>query len=96
MKPALSQQPATRLRQALRGDEGQRDAKEELGTWDHPHGACGVSRRQRGRQRSNKRMTGRGEVGEARSSDEPGESRRSEGALATDTLTQNLRELIDG
>ena len=94
MKPALSQQPTARLRQALRGDEGQRDAKEELGTWDHPHDACGVSRRQQWRQRSNKLTPGRGEVGEAHSSDESGESRRSEGALATDTLTQKLEGLI--
>jgi hypothetical protein len=47
-------------------------------------------------QRSNKLMSRRGEVGEAHSSEEAGESRRSEGALATDMLTQNLRELIGG
>ena len=94
MKPALSQQPTTRLRQALRGDEGQRDAKDELGTWDTPHGAHGVSRAQPTGRRSNKLTCRRGEVGEAHSSDEVGESRWSEGALATDTLTQNLKELI--
>jgi hypothetical protein len=96
MKPALSQQPTARLRWVLRGGGGQRDAKEELGTWDNPHGACGVSRMQQACQRSNKLMSRRGEVGEAHSSEEAGESRRSEGALATDMLTQNLRELIGG
>jgi hypothetical protein len=96
MKPASSQQSTAWLRWVLRGDEGQRDAKEELGTWDHPHGACGVSRRQQVSPRSNKQMRRRGEVGAVHSSDEAGESRWSEGAVATDRLTQNLRELIGG
>ena len=94
MKPALSQQPTTWLRQALWGGEGQRDAKDELGTWENPHDAGGVSRAQRACQRSNKLMRCRGEVGEAHKSDEVGESRWSEGALATDTLTPKFDGLI--
>lgn len=94
MKPALAPQPTVWRCQALRGGEGQRDAKDELGTWENPPGAGGVSRTQRAYQRINKLVGCRGEVGEVHSSVETGESRWSEGALATDTLTQNLKELI--
>lgn len=94
MKPALLQQPTAWLQRALRGGEGQRDAREMSGTWENPHGARGVSRAQQERQRINKLGRCRGEVGEAHSSDEAGESRKSEGALATDMLTQRRGELI--
>ena len=78
----------------LRGQRGQRDGTEMLGTWENLPGASGVSRAQPVVWRSNKSGDCRGEVGEAHSSNEAGESRWSEGALATDKLTQNLRELI--
>lgn len=94
MKPALWQQPTVKLPQTLRGYQGQRDGTEELGTWDHPIGARGVSRVQRACQRSNKLGCYRWEVGEAHSSDEAGESQWSEGALAPDKLTEKQGELI--
>ena len=94
MKPALSRQPTAWPRQALRGGEGQRDAKDRLGTWDPLRGACGVSRAQRAGMRINKHARRREEVGEAHSSDEAGESRWSEGALATGKRTQKWQELI--
>ena len=88
MKPVSSQHTTAWLRWVLRGDEGQRDAKDELGTWENPSGAHGVSRAQRACQRSKKLGCCRWEVGEAHSSDETGESPWSEGALVTGKLTQ--------
>ena len=76
------------LHEVLRGQREQRDGTEMLGTWENPGGVCGVSRAQRASRRINKMMSCRREVGEAHSSVEAGESRGSEGALATDKLTQ--------
>lgn len=94
VKPALLQQPTARLQQALRGIEGQRDGTVMLGTWENPGGVRGVSRAQRASHRINKMTCCRWDVGEAHSSDEVGESRWSEGALAANKLTQKRRELI--
>jgi hypothetical protein len=96
MKPASSPQATARWRWVLRGREGQRGRKEVLGTWDTPHGAGGVSRTQRASQRNHKLAGRRGEVGEAHSSDEAGESWWSEGALATGMRTQKHLDLIGG
>jgi hypothetical protein len=94
LKPALMQESTTQLHEVLRGQREQRDGTEMLGTWENPGGVCGVSRAQRVRHRINKMMRCRREVGEVHSSDEVGENRWSEGALATDMLTQKRRELI--
>lgn len=94
LKPALMQSTTAHLHGVLRGQRGQRDGTELLGTWEDLDGASGVNRRRgRGIESIRCRAAVRG-VGEARSSVEAGESRWSEGALAMDTLTQNLQELI--
>ncbi len=94
LKPVFVQASTTQLHEVLRGQREQRDGTEMLGTWENPGGVCGVSHAQRVGHRINKMMRCRREVGEAHSSDEAGESRWSEGALATDKLTQKRRELI--
>jgi hypothetical protein len=94
VKPALLQQPTARLQQAPRGIEEQRDGTVMLGTWENPGGVRGVSRAQRVGHRINKMMRCCRDVGEVHSSVEAGESRWSEGALATNKLTQKRRELI--
>jgi hypothetical protein len=95
MKPALwRSRSIVGLPQALRGSEGQRGGTDELGTWESPGGACGVNRTQPVTWRINKPGERRRDVGEAHSSDERGESRGSQGALATDMRTQKLWELI--
>jgi hypothetical protein len=96
MKPASSPPTTARRRWVLRGREGQRGRKGVLGTWDTPHGAGGVSRTQQAGGRSNKLSGCRGEVGEVHSSDEVGESRWSEGALAIGKRTQKPLDLIGG
>ena len=82
------------LHEVLRGQGEQRDGTEMLGTWENPGGVRGVSRAQRASHRINKMTCCRREVGEAHSTDEAGESRWREGALATGKLTQKPLELI--
>jgi hypothetical protein len=94
MKPVSMQESTTQLHGALRGQRGQRDGKELLGTWENPRGACGVSRVQPVEWRINKSGDRRWGVGEVHSSDETGESQRSEGTLAVGKLPQKRRELI--
>jgi len=94
MKPASMQSTTESLHGILRGHREQRDGTVMLGTWENPPGAHGVNRVQPPPARSNKGRRRRGEVGEAHSSDEAGESRWSEGALAPDKPTQKQRELI--
>ena len=94
MKPALMGATTTQPHEVLRGQRGQRDGTELLGTWDNPRGVCGVSRTQPVEWRINKSGDCRWGVGEVHSSDEFGESRWSEGALATGKLPQKQRELI--
>ena len=94
MKPALMWATTTQLHEVLRGQRGQRDGTEMLGTWENPSGARGVSRLQQVEWRINKSGDRRWGVGEVHSSDEVGESRWSEGALATGKLPQRQRELI--
>ena len=88
MKPASLQEPTRSMQGTLRGSRRQRDGKEMLGTWENPQDASGGSRLQPVAVRNHKHGSCFGDVGEAHSSDEGGESRWSEGALATDKPTE--------
>jgi hypothetical protein len=94
LKPAFMQGSTTQLHEVLLGQREQRDGTGKLGTWENSCGVSGVSRPQQASHRINKMASRRREVGEVHSSDEAGESRWSEGALAANKLTQKRRELI--
>lgn len=94
VKPASLPGSTTQRQGTLRGQREQRDGTDLLGTWESPRSAPGVSRAQPGLTRINKREDCCGEVGGAHSSEEAGESRKSEGALAIVKLTGRSPELI--
>jgi hypothetical protein len=94
MKPALMWETTDSPHEVLRGQRGQRDGTELLGTWENPRGAGGVSHMQRVGWRINKPCDCRWGVGEVHSSDEAGESPWSEGALAVGKQPQKRKELI--
>ena len=94
MKPALVGETTAQLHEVLRGQRGQRDGKEKLGTWENPAGVQGVSHAQQASYRINKKTRCRREGGEVRSSVEASESWWSEGTLAVGKQPQKQRELI--
>jgi len=87
MKPALMQVSTRQLHGVLRGQREQRGGTEMLGTWENLGSASGVSREQRAWHPNHKMQCCWRGVGEVHSTDEAGESRWREGALATGKLT---------
>ena len=94
MKPASLRVSTTQPQGTLRGHGEQRDGKAMLGTWEVP-AACRVSAvHRKGVSETIISGPAEGDVGEAHSSDEAGESRWSEGALAQTSRLRSKKELI--
>ena len=94
LKPASVPSATQRRRGTLRGHGEQRDGKALLGTWEVP-AACRVSAvHRKGVSETISSGPAEGDVGEAHSSDEAGESRWSEGALAQTSRLRSKKELI--
>jgi hypothetical protein len=89
MKPASLQVSTMQLQGTLRGHREQRDGTAMLGTWEVPPARTVSAVRSRFPHESISAGAAGGDVGEAHSSIEAGESRWSEGALAQ---TSRLRD----
>ena len=94
LKPASLQASTIKLQGTLRGHREQRDGTAMLGTWEVPAARTVSAVRRRPLHESISAGAAVRDVGEAHSSEEAGESRWSEGALAEDKPTQKQKELI--
>lgn len=94
MKPASLRVSTKQPQGTLRGHGEQRDGTAMLGTWEVPAARTVSAVRREGVSETISSSPAEGDVGEARSSDEAGESRWSEGALAQTSRLRSKKELI--